>query len=113
MLRKSTGTHNFINKHLNIDKNYNNWISDPSRYGVDHIYPVAAFVTFLEENNLIENENVHMYLRENVVNQISNLQLMDRSRNRNKWHKYNKNKFNLYMKENGYLDEIERLKNEI
>ena len=112
-LRKNTGNEYFINKYLNDDKNYNNWLDDPKKYCVDHIFPLSAFIQFLVNKDMVNNKAIKYYLKEKVINNRINLQLMDRSRNRDKWDKYNRRHFKKYMRSNGYLDEIERLKNEI
>lgn len=112
-LRKGKPSNIFISNNFKHDKNYKNWLLDPSVYSIDHIYPVYAFFSFLIENELLKNDIIKSYLRENVINKISNLQIMDQKQNRHKSFKYNKKKFMKYMKDNGYLDEIERLKNEI
>lgn len=101
-LRKSFSRCN-IYKQFNTDKYYNNWINNPKDYVVDHIFPVKAFADYLIENNLTENKKLIFYLRENIINNPYNLQLLHKTVNRKKHYKYNKKQFYKFLKEKGVI----------
>ena len=57
-------------KYMKDDPNYNNFISNPDDYTVDHIIPVKLFCELTVKYNLNE------YKIKNIINHIDNLQLL-------------------------------------
>lgn len=103
LLRK-TRQKQWIIKHMKDDQLYDDFLLNPKLYSLDHIIPVFAFWEFLLEKELSSDVNILNYFRNNIVNNIENLQLMLKEDNRKKHHKYDKN--DLYQ----YLEKFDDIK---
>lgn len=87
-------TKNWIIKNMSHDPNYNDFLSNPTHYAIDHIFPIIAFSKYMIENN-IEDE----LLMRDIANSMDNIQLLSRKANGQKYSKHDDEKFKSYINE--------------
>lgn len=78
-------------------------------FHIDHIFPIKAFSEYLIENKLDNNEQLINYLKQNIINNIENLQIISKENNYKKYSHYDRTKF-LNKYENLILELITKLK---
>lgn len=87
---------NWIIENMKDDSNYENFLEYPTEYQIDHIFPVYAFIQYMNENSMNE-----MQIKD-LINKKENLQLLQKNINFRKGRKFNKNEFYNYINKNLY-----------
>jgi len=65
----------WVKNHMKTDKEYNNFIQDPSKYSIDHIIPVSLFCKVVTHFNLDEQ------VVKKIINGRENLQILTKEEN--------------------------------
>lgn len=90
---RKTFKNSWILNNMKDDPNYNNFLSNPKDYVIDHIFPIKAFCEYMLENNIDEK------IIKSIANHRNNLQILNKDINRNKMDRYNKEVFKEYINE--------------
>lgn len=101
--------HKWVINNMKDDPNYSDYINNYKIYSVDHIFPIKSFSDYIVENNLTDNEQFILNLRNNLINKKENLRLITKIENSSKRAKYDKKLF-LEKYEDILIEILENLK---
>lgn len=88
----------FVKNNLKHDPNYNDYFVNSKLYNIDHNPPIKAYTDYIIKNNL-ENDSILIdKIRNEIANNVERLSIMSVYNNRNKWYKYDKEKFEIWLK---------------
>jgi hypothetical protein len=112
MIRVKRSKH-WVIKHMTDDPLYNEWLLGYDTYEIHHTPQINDWSSYLIENNLTDNNEIIMYVRE-TANTRERLSIVPtkihKSMHKNRSYKFNKEKFEKFLEENdiGVLDYANR-----